>query len=114
MNRSTRLIASFLFLVAPCVTAACLDDSQIDAATSLRTQAVTTPIASEGEGEPEAKCACKYGSNDPAATVITDDCPQAEVCEDATCVVDVTRGGLKTRETLVCETISQPTPPPTP
>jgi hypothetical protein len=60
----------------------------------------------------DPKCACKYSANDPAATIITDDCPTAQVCANATCVVDVNRDGTVTRETLTCEDLSPPPPPP--
>jgi hypothetical protein len=103
-----------LYLLAPAVGCALAESGEspepIDL--SLEPQHAVTDVEAEHAAAP--KCACKYSPNDPAATIITDDCPTAQVCADATCVVDVNRAGTVTRETLPCEELSPPPPPPDP
>ena len=62
----------------------------------------------------EPKCACKYAADDPNAKILVDNCPKAQVCADAACIVEVNRGGDVERERSPCEDVTPPAPPPPP
>jgi hypothetical protein len=71
-----------------------------------------TPGEEPDPEEVAEECACPYSADDPSATIISDDCAEADTCADATCVVDVNRDGTVTRDTLICDTVPPPPPPP--